>query len=800
MVPLFGVSHNLREVYKLKKALYGLKQALCVRFAKFSNVLTSLSFHPNHHDPFGILDHARLTDTKTFDTPLERLLINGTLQSRRSIYKITDLRMLLQVLVSLHLITVIISLVTILQEAGASLTKPGCPEKCGNITIPYPFGMGKGCYLDRHFEITCNMSSNPPRPLLLQEVQLLQISDDSLRINDTAQRSCFNNQSGKADSSFVPYDRTHHFSYSHTNNKFIAIGCDIFAYITEHNSTTYETGCASLCPDNNITVGFSSSACTGIGCCRTDLQTDMTWFYLRIRSINMLTPAWNYEPCSLAFIAERNFSISENFDLSSKFDRNLYFVPAILDWARGISVTALKATKGMPTLQMAAKVQFLLLFSYSCTCPTGYHGDGKKQGTGCIRGKHKHLLALVFSLGAGISVVSLILIATGLRLYRGLKEREKKKIKQKFFKKNGGLLLQQQISSSKESVEKTKLYSVEELERATDGFNSSRVIGKGGLGTVYKGMLSDGSIVAIKKSNTIDEKQLDQFVNEVLILSQINHRHIVRLLGCCLETEVPLLVYEYVSNGTLFHHLHDEGHASTLSWKDRLRIGSEIAGALAYLHSYASIAICHRDIKSRNILLDENLRAVVSDFGLSRSIPLDKTHLTALVQGTFGYLDPDYFHSGQFTDKSDVYAFGVVLAELLTGEQAISSDRSEQGLANHFRSAMKQNRLFEILDNQVVNEGQKEEIFAVAKLTKRCLKLNGKKRPTMKQVDIDLQQLGRFQEQLPSQKTMIEEPSLQQHTCEDYSKQAETSHSYTFGAVTEEIVKDHEGPTGVAAG
>ncbi|XP_034697220.1 wall-associated receptor kinase-like 10 [Vitis riparia] len=436
------------------------------------------------------------------------------------------MRMLLQVLVSLHLITVIISLVTILQEAGASPTKPGCPEKCGNITIPYPFGMGKGCYLDRHFEITCNMSSNPPRPLLLQEVQLLQISDDSLRINDTAQRSYFNNQSGKADSSFVPYDRTHHFSYSHTHNKFIAIGCDIFAYITEHNSTTYETGCASLCPDNNITVGFSSSACTGI--------------------------------------------------------------------------------------------------------------------------------------------------------------------------------------------------------------------------------------------------------------------------GCCLETEVPLLVYEYVSNGTLFHHLHDEGHASTLSWKDRLRIGSEIAGALAYLHSYASIAICHRDIKSRNILLDENLRAVVSDFGLSRSIPLDKTHLTALVQGTFGYLDPDYFHSGQFTDKSDVYAFGVVLAELLTGEQAISSDRSEQGLASHFRSAMKQNRLFEILDNQVVNEGQKEEIFAVAKLTKRCLKLNGKKRPTMKQVDIDLQQLGRFQEQLPSEKTMIEEPSLQQHTCEDHSKQAETSHSYTFGAVTEEIVKDHE--------
>ena len=122
--------------------------------------------------------------------------------------------------------------------------------------------------------------------------------------------------------------------------------------------------------------------------------------------------------------------------------------------------------------------------------------------------------------GVGITVVPLILIATGLWLYRRLKEREKKKIKQEFFKKNGGLLLQQQISSSKESVEKTKLYSVEELERATDGFNSSRVIGKGGLGRVFKGMLSDGSIVPIKKSNTIDEKQLAQFVNEVFITDQ----------------------------------------------------------------------------------------------------------------------------------------------------------------------------------------------------------------------------------------------------------------------------------------
>ena len=170
--------------------------------------------------------------------------------------------------------------------------------------------------------------------------------------------------------------------------------------------------------------------------------------------------------------------------------------------------------------------------------------------------------------------------------------------------------------------------------------------------------------------------------------------------------------------------------------------------------------------------------------------PLDKTHLTALVQGTFGYLDPDYFHSGQFTDKSDVYAFGVVLAELLTGEQAISLGRSEQSLANHFRSAIKQNQLFEIVDKQVADEGPKDEIFAVAKLTKRCIKLNGKKRPTMKQVDLELQQLGRFQEQLSFQKTNTQEPKMEQQAFQEHCSVSERSHSYTFGPVTEEIVQD----------
>uniref|UniRef100_A0A6N2KHR1 Protein kinase domain-containing protein n=1 Tax=Salix viminalis TaxID=40686 RepID=A0A6N2KHR1_SALVM len=197
------------------------------------------------------------------------------------------------------------------------------------------------------------------------------------------------------------------------------------------------------------------------------------------------------------------------------------------------------------------------------------------------------------------------------------------------------------------------MFPSKELDKATDHYNANRTLGQGGQGTVYKGMLADGKIVAVKKS-------------------KINHRNVVKLLGCCLETELPLLVYEFIPNGTLFQFLHVPNEEFPLTWEIRLRIAAEVAGALFYLHSAASIAIFHRDIKSTNILLDEKYRAKVADFGTSRSVSVDQTHVTTMVQGTFGYLDPEYFQSSQFTDKSDVYSFGVVLVELLTGQKPIS--------------------------------------------------------------------------------------------------------------------------------
>ncbi|KAJ1414373.1 Serine-threonine/tyrosine-protein kinase, catalytic domain [Sesbania bispinosa] len=320
------------------------------------------------------------------------------------------------------------------------------------------------------------------------------------------------------------------------------------------------------------------------------------------------------------------------------------------------------------------------------------------------------------------------------------------KRKEKFFKRNGGLLLEQRLSSGEISVDKVKHFSLKELEKATDYFNINRVLGKGGQGTVYKGMLVDGKIVAVKKFKV--QGKVEEFINEFVILSQINHRNVVKLLGCCLETEIPLLVYEFIPNGNLYEYLHEQNDDLPMTWDMRLRIATEVAGALFYLHSAASLPIYHRDIKSTNILLDGKYRAKVADFGTSRMVSIEATHLTTIVQGTFGYLDPEYFHTSQFTEKSDVYSFGVVIVELLTGQKPISSLRPEEAksLAAYFVLFMEENRLFDIIDERVTKEGEKEHVITIANLACRCLELNGKKRPAMKEVTLQLEGIRKLVE------------------------------------------------------
>ncbi|KAL0441498.1 UNVERIFIED_CONTAM: Wall-associated receptor kinase-like 8 [Sesamum radiatum] len=378
--------------------------------------------------------------------------------------------------------------------------------------------------------------------------------------------------------------------------------------------------------------------------------------------------------------------------------------------------------------------------SFYCTCKHGYYGDGvgvgSRNGTGCSRVPQLQSPGIRASIGVSSGMGFLLLISTGFLSRKALHKRKQKNLRLKFFKRNGGLLLQQQqeMSSSTQGMPvKTRLFSANELNKATDRFSQTRILGHGGQGTVYKGMLSDGQIVAIKKSKLVDEDQREQFINEV------ECGQVIRLL---FGDGSPFTCLRIRAQRTLFDHIRDENTEFPILWNMRLKIAADIAGALAYLHSATSLPIFHRDIKSTNILLDEKYVAKVSDFGISRSISVDQTHLTTMVKGTYGYLDPEYFQSSQFTEKSDVYSFGVVLTELLTGQRPLSGNGTtdERSLATRFLEAMEENSVGKILDNQVLKQcNDLDEVVAVARLAERCLSLNGKKRPTMREVAMELE-------------------------------------------------------------
>ncbi|KAG6404219.1 hypothetical protein SASPL_136461 [Salvia splendens] len=281
-------------------------------------------------------------------------------------------------------------------------------------------------------------------------------------------------------------------------------------------------------------------------------------------------------------------------------------------------------------------------------------------------------------------------------------------------------------------------FSYEELANATNGFSQVNMLGQGGYGLVHKGVLPDGRVVAVKSLKSGSGQGEREFQAEVEIISRVHHRHLVSLVGYCIATGNKLLVYEFVANKTLEFHLHDKGGAG-LDWSTRLRIAVGMAKGLAYLHEDCSPRIIHRDIKAANILIDNNFEAMVADFGLAKLTTDNNTHVSTRVMGTFGYLAPEYASSGKLSEKSDVFSFGVMLLEIVTGRRPIDlTNTMEDSLVDWARplltKALEDGNFEEVVDPGLEGRFDHDELSRMAACAAASIRHSARKRPKMSQI------------------------------------------------------------------
>ncbi|KAK6144262.1 LOW QUALITY PROTEIN: hypothetical protein DH2020_021082 [Rehmannia glutinosa] len=552
--------------------------------------------------------------------------------------------------------------------------------------------------LDDTFFITCDQSYDPPKPFLNPgTVEILDISldDGQIRIASSIASDCYDDSGSEVNSTISELTLSK-FTISSSRNKFSAVGCDTYALVEGSNEwNQMSAGCVSWCDNiQNVDLFWDWVL--------PDLDPERgEGFLVDIRSFRNHSRVRSFNPCGYAFVVEE-----EGFEFSSSDLRDLgnrKTVPVVLDWSVG-NLTCEEGRRNFSSFACRANHSECSDSSsgvgYNCKCLEGFEGF------------------MVPAIGSSW-------------IFWRRKQKKVVKLRQILFFRNGGKLLQVMQSRHKT----LQVFTAEDMKMATNSYDETKILPRHRYLT-YKGILFDGTnrIVTVAKYDELDDADIEAFISKIVAISQISHRNVVKLLGCCLETRVPLLVYEFVTVKTLHDHIHDDVLACSLSWDIRLNIAAQTAGALAYMHSTTTLPIIHGKLSCFSILLHHNYTVKLCDLALTSS-DISPDECPSILP----YLAPDYHLYDRPTAKGDLWSHPTRAIE--RKKNAFTSEMTEQEiiLARRFVSSNGGDNLVRILDHRLDTDGKIEQLTEVAKLAEKCLSDSYLDRPTMKEVVIALE-------------------------------------------------------------
>ncbi|PKA61877.1 Receptor-like protein kinase THESEUS 1 [Apostasia shenzhenica] len=514
---------------------------------------------------------------------------------------------------------------------------------------------------------------------------------------------------------------------------------------TDPNSIRHSPGVSSYTGPNLVYATAQEMADANVGNQKFNISwlfsVDSSFQYLvRLHFCDFVS---NYPHNMLFNVYVNNQSALRSFELSNKIKdlSTAYVVDLIIDVSMDVEELLVQIgpteVNNVPPNAILNGIEIMKL--------SDAHGRLDKccgvspLGSEAAERKKKALLVIMPSFG-GLFLLGLIVAVFALHFYS-----KKKPVQRAFSWLSSPITPQTHMAfsdtkisagsyvSSGTSHHLGRLLSFSEIKDATKNFDESLILGVGGFGKVYKGVLGNGLVVAVKRGNPRSQQGLIEFRTEIEMLSKLRHRHLVSLIGFCHEPDEMVLVYDFMAGGPLRRHLYGSD-TPPLSWKQRLEICIGAAKGLHYLHTGAAEIIIHRDVKTTNILLDENLTAKVGDFGLSKMGPsLDQTHVTTAVKGSFGYLDPEYFRRQRLTEKSDVYSFGVVMLEVLCARPAINPalPREQINIVEWAMNWQRRGQLEQIIDPHLVGAVSIESLRKFGETAEKCLAEHGIERPGM---------------------------------------------------------------------